>query len=142
LVGQGAGALSFGPERYAFLTENLEIDHVQIAIPKGGEILGRAFFGDLLGLTEVEKPINLAARGGLWFVAGSHQIHLGVDADFRAAKKAHVALTTAFFDKLRARLEAAGYIIQNDDVSDGRKRFFTHDPFGNRIEFIDRNAHQ
>lgn len=122
------------------MTFRFEIDHVQIAIPKGGEDLGRAFFGALLGLDELPKPLDMATRGGCWFAMSGCQIHLGIDADFRAAEKAHVALNTADLDELRARLDKAGYKTQDDSVVDGRHRFFTHDPFGNRIEFMDRTA--
>lgn len=122
------------------MTFGFNIDHVQIAIPKGGEVEGRAFFGDLLGLTELPKLPDIATRGGCWFAAADHQIHLGVDADFKAAKKGHIALSTTSLDELRALLEGAGYKTENDCDVDGRKRFFTHDPFGNRIEFMDRTA--
>jgi catechol 2,3-dioxygenase-like lactoylglutathione lyase family enzyme len=120
------------------LSFGFEIDHVQIAIPKGGEDIGRAFFGECLGLLELPKPADMAKRGGCWFVAGDRQIHLGVDADFRPALKAHVALKTGKLDELRARLEKAGYRICDETDVEGRTRFFTHDPFGNRIEFMDR----
>ena len=122
------------------MTFAFEIDHVQIAIPKGGEDDARAFFGALLGLEELPKRADMAARGGCWFATADRQIHLGVDADFRPAKKAHIALNTAGLDELRARLERAGYQTHDDEDIDGRKRFFTHDPFGNRIEFMDRTA--
>jgi catechol 2,3-dioxygenase-like lactoylglutathione lyase family enzyme len=122
------------------MTFGFEIDHVQIAIPKGGEADARVFFGELLGLEELPKPADMAARGGCWFSTSDRQIHLGVEADFRPAKKAHVALSTTGLDGLRARLERAGYKTQDDSDVDGRKRFFTHDPFGNRIEFMDRTA--
>ena len=122
------------------MTLELEIDHVQIAIPKGGETQGRAFFGGILYLIEIPKPLEMAARGGCWFAAGQHQIHLGIDDDFRAAKKAHLALITNELDELRARLVAAGYKTVNDSDVEGRMRFFTHDPFGNRIEFMDRTS--
>ena len=122
------------------MTFGLEIDHVQIAIPKGGEDQGRAFFGALLGLDELPKPADMAARGGCWFAMSGRQIHLGIDADFRAAKKAHVALSTSNLDELRVRLDKAGYNTQDDSVVGGRHRFFTFDPFGNRIEFMDRTA--
>ena len=117
-----------------------DIDHVQLAIPEGGEDRARAFFGDLLKLDELPKPADLEARGGCWFAVADRQIHVGVDQNFRAAQKAHVALSTIGLDELRARLERAGYHTQNDSDVDGRKRFFTHDPFGNRIEFMDRSA--
>jgi len=122
------------------MTFGFEIDHVQIAIPEGGEDRARSFFGDLLNLDELPKPAGLEARGGCWFAVADRQIHFGVDQNFRAAQKAHVALSTIGLDELRARLERAGYHSQNDSDVDGRKRFFTHDPFGNRIEFMDRSA--
>ena len=122
------------------MTFGFDIDHVQLAIPEGGEDRARAFFGNLLKLDELPKPADLEARGGCWFAVADRQIHVGVDQNFRAAQKAHVALSTIDLDELRARLERAGYHTQNDSDVDGRKRFFTHDPFGNRIEFMDRSA--
>jgi catechol 2,3-dioxygenase-like lactoylglutathione lyase family enzyme len=122
------------------MTFGFEIDHVQVAIPKGGEDAARLFFGKLLGLEELPKPADMAARGGCWFATSDRQIHLGVEADFSPAKKAHVALNTCGLDELRARLEKAGYATTADSDVDGRHRFFTHDPFGNRIEFMDRTA--
>ncbi len=118
----------------------LAIDHVQVAMPVSGEARARAFFGALLGLAELPKPPDMAARGGCWFALGDRQLHLGVEADFRAAKKAHVALATDALDALRARLDAAGFVTHDDSVIDGRYRFFTEDPFGNRIEFMDGTA--
>ena len=122
------------------MTFGFEIDHVQIAIPKSGENDARIFFRDLLALDELPKPSAMESRGGCWFAMADRQIHLGIDADFRPAKKAHIALNTDSLDELRARLEGAGYQTEDNDDVDGRKRFFTHDPFGNRIEFIDRIA--
>lgn len=122
------------------MTFGFEIDHVQIAIPVGAEDEGRRFFVGLLGLVELPKPADMAPRGGCWFSVSDLQIHLGVEADFRAAKKAHVALNTAELDELRARLERAGFQTHHDSDIDGRRRFFTHDPFGNRFEFMDRIA--
>ena len=113
------------------------IDHVQLAMPKNGEAVGRQFYSGLLGLEELAKPANLAARGGLWFSCGALQLHLGVDTDFRAAKKAHPALRVRNLPELRAALEGAGYAIKLDpEPIAGVDRFFTEDPFGNRIEFI------
>ncbi len=122
------------------MTFGFEIDHVQVAMPKGGEAAARVFFVELLGLEELPKLADMAARGGCWFATSDRQIHLGVEADFRPAKKAHVALNTDGLDALRLRLEQAGYTTQDDSDVDGRMRFFTHDPFGNRIEFMDRTA--
>jgi len=113
------------------------IDHVQTAIPVGGETVARAYYGGVLGLSEIAKPAAMAARGGCWFAVGDRQLHLGVEADFRAAKKAHVALATDHLPALRGAIGTAGYACFADDPVDGRARFFTHDPFGNRIEFIE-----
>jgi predicted enzyme related to lactoylglutathione lyase len=115
----------------------LAIDHVQIAMPVGGEAKARAFFGGLLELIELPKPSDMAGRGGCWFAAGAHQLHLGVEADFRPAKKAHIALQTDALTALRRRLEAAGYVTFDDLSVEGRRRFFSADPFGNRIEFLE-----
>jgi hypothetical protein len=118
-------------------SNSLAIDHVQIAMPIGGEAQARVFFGALLGLEELPKPADMAGRGGCWFVAGPHQIHLGIEADFRPAKKAHIALQTDRLTELRMRLEAAGYATLDDVPVNGRSRFFSADPFGNRIEFLE-----
>ena len=115
----------------------LAIDHVQIAMPIGGEAQARSFFGKLLELEELPKPADMAGRGGCWFAAGAHQIHLGVEADFRPAKKVHIALRTGDLAALRARLEAAGHATLDDVPVGGRSRFFSADPFGNRIEFLE-----
>ena len=115
----------------------LILDHVQIAVPAGAETAVRAFYGDLLGLTELSKPADLAARGGCWFALGDRQLHFGVDAEFRPAKKAHVAFATDDLDALRTRLGAAGCLLRDDAPIDGRRRFFTEDPFGNRIELLE-----
>ena len=115
----------------------LAIDHVQIAIPAGGEAEGRRFFGELLGLEEIAKPNDMAGRGGCWFAIDAQQLHLGVDADFRAARKAHIGLATSNLSSLRERLSRAGIETVDGVAVAGRERFFTHDPFGNRIEFIE-----
>lgn len=116
------------------------IDHVQTAIPVGGEAAARAYYGTLLGLPEIPKPADMAVRGGCWFAIGDQQLHLGVEADFRAAKKAHVALATEGLLPLRTAITIAGFEIVEDQPVDGRERFFSFDPFGNRIEFIERAA--
>lgn len=112
------------------------LDHVQIAIPQGGEGEARIFFGELLGLTEIPKPAELGGRGGCWFQLGDRQLHLGVDPAFRPARKAHIAVAVEDLKALRAMLEDAGYKTRDDVPVDGRERFFTSDPFGNRIEFL------
>jgi len=111
------------------------IDHVQIAIPVGGEAQARPFYGELLGLTEVAKPAELAKRGGCWF-EGAVKVHLGVEQDFRANVKAHVAFEVDDVAGLAARASAAGYATKANDEIDGVERVFIFDPFGNRLEFL------
>lgn len=118
------------------MSADFAIDHVQIAIPRGGEDVARGFYTGLVGLPEIPKPADMAGRGGCWFAVGMLQLHLGVEADFRPAKKAHVALACADLPGLRARLEAAGCTVKDDVPVEGRARFFSEDPFGNRIEFV------
>lgn len=117
----------------------LGLDHVQLAIPAGGEDKARAFWGGLLGMSEVPKPPQLSPSG-CWFAGGSLSLHLGVDPDFRPATKAHPALLVDDLAALRARLEAAGHATRDDKPVEGYTRFFADDPFGNRIEFMQRMA--
>jgi len=112
------------------------IDHVQLAIPAGGEERARSFYGGLLGMIEVAKPLELANRGGCWFASGEVQIHLGVAEDFQPAKKAHPALRCTDYDALLARLQAAGAEVREDNNIPGLRRCHIADPFGNRIELI------
>lgn len=113
------------------------LDHVQLAMPPGREAEARRFYGSILGLAEIPKPANLAARGGAWFRCGSVQVHLGVEADFRPAKKAHPAFLVADLGQITANLRQAGYIIKHDEETvEGHDRVFTQDPFGNRIELL------
>ncbi|MGQ0434135.1 MAG: VOC family protein [Microthrixaceae bacterium] len=113
------------------------IDHVQLAMPAGGEDEARDFYAGLLGLPEVPKPPHLAARGGCWFESAAVKIHLGVDADFRPAKKAHPALLVSGLPELTATLTAAGVEVVDDDPLDGYDRIYAHDPFGNRLELLE-----
>jgi catechol 2,3-dioxygenase-like lactoylglutathione lyase family enzyme len=115
----------------------LALDHVQLAMPAGGEDLARRFYRDLLGLTEVPKPANLAARGGVWFEAGPLKLHLGVEADFRPARKAHPALLVANLPALLAACTAAGFPPSEDEPLAGYARAYLADPFGNRIEVLE-----
>ena len=115
------------------------IDHVQLAMPAGEEDRARAFYEGVLGLAEQPKPKNLARRGGAWFAKGDVKIHLGVEAGFRPAKKAHPALRVENLAELRARCEAAGYPTVDDEPLPGYDRFYVHDPFGNRIECLEPN---
>ncbi len=113
------------------------IDHVQVAMPAGGEPLASRFFVDLLGLRAVTKPPALASRGGAWFEAGSVRIHVGVDPDFRPARKAHVGLVIGDLEALAQQLGEAGFPIRWDDAIPNRRRCFTEDPFGNRWELME-----
>jgi catechol 2,3-dioxygenase-like lactoylglutathione lyase family enzyme len=111
------------------------IDHVQIAAPPGCEPAARKFYGQLLGLSELEKPAALQSRGGCWFACGCQQLHIGVESDFRPARKAHPAFTVADLAALRAVLQTAGISIIDDASLPGTTRFYVEDPFGNRLEF-------
>ena len=114
------------------------IDHIQLAIPEGAEDKARAFYADLLGFTETPKPANLARRGGVWFESGQVRLHLGVEADFRAARKAHPALLVKDLPALLSRLEAGGVTITRDIPLEGYDRAHIADPFGNRIELMEK----
>ena len=107
------------------------IDHVQVAAPPGCEDEARAFYGGLLGLEELEKPVPLRARGGCWFRAGTHELHVGVEELFAPARKAHPGLVVDDLDALAERLHDVTW----DDAIPGMRRFYTDDPFGNRLEF-------
>lgn len=115
------------------------LDHVQIAIPAGGEDQARAFYAGLLGMTEVPKPANLSPSG-CWFRGGSVSLHIGVDPAFRPALKAHPAFLADNLAGLRERLTAAGCAIRDDKPVEDYARFFTEDPFGNRIELMEQVA--
>ncbi len=112
------------------------LDHVQLAIPPGSEEACRAFYVGVLGFVEVEKPELLAARGGLWLLAGEQQLHLGVEPDFRPAKKAHPAFSAWDAYGLADRLANAGHDVAWANDIPGVQRFHVHDPLGNRLEFI------
>jgi catechol 2,3-dioxygenase-like lactoylglutathione lyase family enzyme len=115
------------------------IDHVQLAMPRGGEAAARAFYGDVLGLQEVAKPPALVDRGGCWFLGagGGPAIHVGVEEPFHPARKAHVALVVDGLAELRTRLERAGVVTLDDDRAIGVRRFYAIDPFGNRLELVE-----
>jgi catechol 2,3-dioxygenase-like lactoylglutathione lyase family enzyme len=112
------------------------IDHVQIAIPPGGEDAARPFYRDLLGLTEVPKTGAHATRGGCWFERDGVKVHLGVEEPFRANRKAHVAFLVDDVNAIADRASAAGYETKSDNALEGHERVFIHDPFGNRLEFL------
>jgi catechol 2,3-dioxygenase-like lactoylglutathione lyase family enzyme len=113
------------------------IEHVQLAMPPGMEHAARAFYEGLLGIPEVPKPANLAKRGGAWFECGSLKIHLGVEADFRPARKAHAALLVNDLAALIVQLKGHGVNVIEDDPLEGYLRVYVADPFGNRIELME-----
>jgi catechol 2,3-dioxygenase-like lactoylglutathione lyase family enzyme len=117
---------------------DVKLDHVQIAAPPGCEPAARRFFGELVGLEEVEKPEPLRDRGGAWFRLGERQLHVGIEPEFEPARKAHVALRlgAAELDDLAGRLSAAGAPVNWDESLPGERRFYSEDPWGNRIEFL------
>jgi catechol 2,3-dioxygenase-like lactoylglutathione lyase family enzyme len=114
------------------------IDHVQVAGPPGCEPEARRFYGELLGLPEVSKPDALRSRGGAWFACGRDRVHVGIAEEFAPATKAHPALLVRLADleRLAARLADAGCTVQWDDAIPGTRRFYTADPWGNRIELV------
>lgn len=124
----------------------MRLHHVQVSIPKGGEDQARLFYGQVLGLTEVQKPPSLAGRGGCWFRAfeGASvvaEIHLGVDSGFSPAQKAHpglVVASTAELEDLADRIRSAGleHSWEERHTFEGYERFHCRDPFGNRIEVL------
>jgi catechol 2,3-dioxygenase-like lactoylglutathione lyase family enzyme len=113
------------------------LHHVQIAAPPGSEPVLRHFYGDVLGMTEVPKPPSLAARGGAWFRAGALELHLGVEDDFRPARKAHPGLLVADLPAYVDRLAAHGVPVEWDDAFPGYRRCYLDDPHGNRIELLE-----
>ncbi len=129
--------MSYSDLRDAFSMPLLCIDHVQLAMPAGREDEAREFYAGLLELCEVTKPPALAARGGVWFEAGSLKIHLGVDSEFRPARKAHPALLTQDLPALVHRLREARVEVRDDVLLPGYDRVYISDPFGNRIELLE-----
>ena len=117
----------------------LTIDHVQLAMPKGEEPAGRMFYGTVLGLREIEKPLSLQSRGGVWFtITNDRQIHLGVEENFAPNKKAHPCFVSVDLDGLAKSLEEHGFKVIWDDELLPVRRFYSNDCFGNRLEFVDR----
>lgn len=114
----------------------LFIEHVQLAMPAGREAEARAFYAGVLGIPEVDKPDNLKARGGCWFEDGPVRVHLGVEPDFRPARKAHPAFTVENVAALERKIARAGYLAVRDQPLRGFDRFYAEDPFGNRLEFL------
>lgn len=113
------------------------LHHVQLALPRDGEPAARAFYGDVLGMTEVAKPSGLAGRGGVWFRAGAAELHLGVEEGFRPARKAHPGFLVDDLDDVVERLRRVGQDVTWDGDFPGYRRLYAHDPFGNRLEFLE-----
>jgi len=114
------------------------IDHIQLAAPIHCEQLAREFYSECLGMAEVVKPQALRHRGGVWFQCGSQQLHIGVQEAFVPARKAHPGIEVSPIAALRERLIRHGYTVQDDANREGIERFYVHDPFGNRLEFMEK----
>ena len=119
----------------------LPIHNVQLAIPRNGEPQSRSFWGDVLGMQELDKPPVLAARGGCWFRGGDLEVHLGVEEPFAPARKAHPGVLVDGLPALARRLEQAGYPVTWDGEFPGHDRFYSADPFDNRLEFLQPHSH-
>jgi catechol 2,3-dioxygenase-like lactoylglutathione lyase family enzyme len=117
--------------------EVVGIDHIQLAMPPGGEDEARRFYGTIFGLWEVPKPPELAGRGGCWFAGPDAAIHLAPEPGFRALVTAHPVLRIRDLAAAREGLVAAGVAIEEDDTGLPVRRFYVRDPFGNRIELDD-----
>ena len=116
------------------------LHHVQLAIPPGGEDRCRELWRDVLGMEELEKPAVVADRGGCWFRGGALEVHLGVEQDFSPARKAHPGILVKDLGALSRALDAAGVEVAWDQEFPGHDRFYAHDPFGNRLEFLEPHA--
>lgn len=118
------------------------LDHVQVAAPRtpGVEDEARAFYGGLLGLKELEKPGSLKSKGGVWFSLGQGELHIGLEDDFRPARQTHPGFLVNGLDVLRALLETTGYTIAEGEDVPGVRRFYVHDPFGNRLELVEKGV--
>ena len=114
----------------------VRLDHVQVAMPAGREAEAVAFYEGLLGIPQLAKPPHLAVRGGCWFETDVVKVHLGVDPDFRPARKAHAALIVDDLDELIATLTRAGFVPRDDEPLEGYHRVYVDDPFGNRLELV------
>ncbi|RLL45502.1 glyoxalase [Oceanobacillus piezotolerans] len=115
-----------------------DIDHVQLAAPIGAEEKARAFYQAILGFQEIEKPPLLRRNGGVWFKAGNVEIHVGVEPSFTPAKKAHPAIQVKRLDALMEHLKESEIEITVDNKIPSVNRFYVMDPFGNRLEFLER----
>jgi catechol 2,3-dioxygenase-like lactoylglutathione lyase family enzyme len=121
---------------HAVSPEIVRLDHVQLAMPPGGEDRAEAFYAGLLGFERVSKSEPLAARGGCWFVRGDTAVHLGVESDFRPARKAHPAFVVRDLGALETALRAAGVEVRPNEEREPGRGSYVDDPFGNRIELL------
>lgn len=112
------------------------LHHVQLAMSVGGEERAVEFYEGILGIPQVSKPPHLAARGGCWFESEGVRLHLGVETDFKPARKAHPALIVTDLASMRSRLVESNVEVVDDEPLPGFQRFYAFDPFGNRIEFL------
>ena len=117
------------------------IEHIQLAMPAGQEDAARAFYSGLLEIPEVPKPADLAKRGGVWFESGPVKVHLGVDPDFRPARKAHPGLLVRNLRELVLKLRVAGIEVVDAEPLPGWDHVYIADPFGNRIELMEPSDH-
>jgi catechol 2,3-dioxygenase-like lactoylglutathione lyase family enzyme len=118
----------------------LNLDHVQVAIPVGGENRARDFYGGVLGFTEIDKPASMAGRNSIWFAAGPVNLHLGIEPEFHAAKRAHPAFVVNDLDEILTACERAGLTTRPDTSFNGFRRVHVFDPFGNRLELMQRDS--
>lgn len=116
----------------------LSLDHVQIAIPVGGEDRAREFYSGILGFSEVEKPAPMAGRNSIWFAAGPVNLHLGIEPEFHPTKRAHPALVVEGLDEILGSCDQAGLPVIPDTAFNGFRRYHVLDPFGNRLELMER----
>lgn len=116
------------------------IDHIQLAAPAGCEEKARTFFGSILGMEEIEKPESLKKNGGVWFRCGNQELHIGVEEDFNPARKAHPAFYIEYLQYLRDHLEKHDVQVKTDNRLPGYRRFYATDPFGNRLEFLEKEV--
>jgi predicted enzyme related to lactoylglutathione lyase len=116
----------------------LSIDHVQVAIPMGSEDGARAFYSGILGFAEIDKPPQMADRKSVWFVEGTVNLHLGLEPDFVPAKRAHPAFVVESLDAIISACEHAGIVTRPDTSFNGFRRVHVFDPFGNRLELMER----
>jgi len=124
------------------MSVSFALDHVQLAAPPGSEEAARTFFCEILGWPEIDKPRALLGRGGVWFTSGAQEVHIGIEEDFVPARKAHPGFAVVGLSSLSDRLEGRGIQVIWDErrAAEGIARFYVHDPFGNRLEFMERLA--